>query len=431
MSIFCISDEIGISGFSLIQDTVSEVKTNFILTRYKKTNELLKQINVTNQRHLTPKCKKLLNEALKLKNKNERLVINKNKFKSRMRLAEKFADSINTEKLMSKLNKTTLEFFNSQIKCQKKPKGRRYSLNDKILSLSLYKNSPKGYRFLSTYFALPSKKTLTNLLYQVPFKAGINEHIINNLSHQASKLKPNNRLCSLVFDEMALKPSLKYSKKDDFIFGFENFGKDQQTCRFSDHVLGFLLRGINRKWKQAVAYYFCQSTTKTPQLVKCIKEVITAIQSTGLQLLTTVCDPGGTNSAAIKILTNETKNFCLQNETENHYFGLVINNQEIIPMFDPPHLLKTMRNNLITKDCIFTKNNKSYEASWDHIRRLFEFDIENESSGLRTLPKLNESHVIPEKIKKTRVSVADQTISQRVAATLRLMADYGKSNRVY
>lgn len=76
---------------------------------------------------------------------------------------------------------------------------------------------------------------------------------------------------------MALEPSLTYSKKDDFIYGFENFGNDQQTCRFSDHVLVFLLRGINKKWKQAIAYYFCQSTTKTPHLVNCIKEVITAI----------------------------------------------------------------------------------------------------------------------------------------------------------
>lgn len=42
------------------------------------------------------------------------------KFKSRLRLAKKFADSNNTEKLMSKLNTTTLEFFKSQIKSQKK-----------------------------------------------------------------------------------------------------------------------------------------------------------------------------------------------------------------------------------------------------------------------------------------------------------------------
>jgi len=134
-----------------------------------------------------------------------------------------------------------------------------------LLSLSIFKNSPKGYRFLSTIFSLPSKKTLNNLLNRAPFEAGINDHIIKNLTHQASKLNPNDRLCSLVFDKMAIDPFLTYSPKNDLIFGFEHFGNDQRSCKFSDHVLVILLRGINRKSKQPVAYYFCQSTTKTPQ----------------------------------------------------------------------------------------------------------------------------------------------------------------------
>ncbi|KAF0751084.1 Uncharacterized protein FWK35_00013063 [Aphis craccivora] len=101
IKIIC-SDEIGISGVSLIEDTVTE---------------------------------------------------------GPLRLAKKFAYSNNTEKLMSMLNTTTLEFFKSQIKSQtKKPKGRQYSLNDKILSLSLYKNSPKGYSFLSTILLYYPKK---------------------------------------------------------------------------------------------------------------------------------------------------------------------------------------------------------------------------------------------------------------------------------
>lgn len=341
---------------------------------------------------------------MKLKKKSERLRQNKNNFKTRVKLIEKFAKSPCTDKLMNKLNLTTLEFFKSQIKCQTtKPKGRRYSLQDKLLSLSIFKNSPKGYRFLSTIFSLPSKKTLNNLLNRVPFEAGINDHIIKNLTHQASKLKPNDQLCSLVFDEMAIDPSLTYSQRNDLIFGFENFGNNQQNCKFSDHVLVFLLRGINRKWKQPVAYYFCQSTTKTPQLVNCIKEVVTAVQSTGLNILTTVCDQGGTNSAAIKFLKNETNTSCIKNGVENSYFGFTINNHEIIPIFDPPHLLKTIRNNLITKNLVFFKNDKCFKASWDHIKALYEFDIKNEACGLRTLPKLSAAHVIPTRENKKDV----------------------------
>jgi len=55
-----------------------------------------------------------------------------------------------------------------QVRCQKrKPKGRRYDINEKVLALSLYKTSPKGYRYLSTLFALPSRKTLSGFLNKV------------------------------------------------------------------------------------------------------------------------------------------------------------------------------------------------------------------------------------------------------------------------
>lgn len=57
------------------------------------------------------------------------------------------------------------------------------------MSLSIYKNSSEGYKFLFTTFALPSKNILTNLLYRVLFEAGINLHIIQNLKYQDKKLK--------------------------------------------------------------------------------------------------------------------------------------------------------------------------------------------------------------------------------------------------
>jgi len=131
---------------------------------------------------------------------------------------------------------------------------------------------------------------------------------------------------------------------------------------------------------------------------------------------------------AIKFLKNETNTSCIKNGVENSYFGFTINNHEIIPIFYPPYLLKTIRNNLITKDLVFFKNDKCFKASWDHIKALYEFDIKNEACGLRTLPKLSAAHVIPEKIKNMCVSVASQTLSQHVAATLQLMANCGKFN---
>lgn len=43
-------------------------------------------------------------------------------------------------------------------------------------------------------------------------------------------------------------------------------------------------------------------------------------------------------------------------EKEKRCFGFEINNKEIVPLYDPPHLLKEIRNNLMTKDLTFTLN---------------------------------------------------------------------------
>lgn len=59
------------------------------------------------------------------------------------------------------VNETTIQLFLSQVRNQKlHPKGRRFTLDDKIFALSLFKQSGKSYRFISKILALPSRKTL-------------------------------------------------------------------------------------------------------------------------------------------------------------------------------------------------------------------------------------------------------------------------------
>nr|CAI5833258.1 unnamed protein product [Callosobruchus analis] len=71
------------------------------------------------------------------------------------------------------LNVPTLRFIVSQIRNQKlKAQGRRYSLDDKILALSIFKETGKGYRYLSKLFSLPSRRTLLSILNKIPFKCG-------------------------------------------------------------------------------------------------------------------------------------------------------------------------------------------------------------------------------------------------------------------
>lgn len=119
---------------------------------------------------------------------------------------------------------------------------------------------------------------------------------------------------------------------------------------FSNHVLVFMLRGIKKKWKQPIAYYFFNGTTKTNCLVMCIKQVISSFLTTSFQIIATVCDQGATIFAAIRKLKEETNIYCLNNNIENQYLGFLIEGFEVVPVFNPPHhLLKCIKNNMLTK----------------------------------------------------------------------------------
>lgn len=106
-----------------------------------------------------------------------------------------------------------------------------------------------------------------------------------------------------MFDKMSLEPGLKFNEKNDLMLGFENFG-DIVTKHYTNHVLVFMLKGISKKWKQPNTYYFCPGTTKTQMMVSCIKEVVTSVLRTGLNVVAIVCDQGSTNRSAINQLTN-------------------------------------------------------------------------------------------------------------------------------
>lgn len=55
-----------------------------------------------------------------------------------------------------------------------------------------------------------------------------------------------------------------------------------------------------------IAFGFCDSQTKSPQLVRCVKQIINAIHESGFKILATVCDQGSSNVAAINMLIQDT-----------------------------------------------------------------------------------------------------------------------------
>lgn len=178
-----------------------------------------------------------------------------------------------------------------------------------------------------------------------------------------------------------------------------------------------MLRGIFKNWKQPVAYYFVNGAMKAFKMKEIIVDVIRTAKAAGLTVVSTVCDQGTNNKSAIDALVRDT-----QSNVGTQDYVFEVDGQRIIPLYDVPHLLKTMRNTLLSRDIHFANENGFHKvARWKDIEKAWEYD--NGSHELRTMPKLTEFHVNKTKVKKMKVSVAAQVLSHSVAATLNLLVN--------
>lgn len=156
---------------------------------------------------------------------------------------------------------------------------------------------------------------------------------------------------------MALTPTLQYSRKQDVIKSVPDIGH-LRTADIADHVLVLMLKGIYKQWKQPVCFTFSSGPVKSITLKTLIQEVIQATQETGLKVIATVCDQGAANSAAINILIKTRKEAYVEAGIQDEYFGFLVNNYEIIPLYDVPHMFKGVRNNLLSKNLHFNYKGK-------------------------------------------------------------------------
>lgn len=129
--------------------------------------------------------------------------------------------------------------------------------------------------------------------------------------------------------------------------------------------------------------------------------------------------------SAINRLKRDTRRSQILNDApiNDEFFEIEIAaNQtlKLIHIYDVPHLMKCIRNNLMTKDLLFTIDGIQKHAKWSHFQELYTEDGLIPNSKM--LPRLTDQHIIPEKVKKMKVKYATQVFSQRVSSTMTFLA---------
>ena len=230
-------------------------------------------------------------------------------------------------------------------------------------------------------------------------KPGFSGSVIDALTLKVQAMDPIDRNVALVFDEMSIKQGLVYNEGTDSVEGFEDFGDVGQSRYIANHAIAFMVRGLASKWKQPVGYFLSSGPIKATILRSLTKQCIDKIDKTGLNVVALVCDQGSNNRSFIQHLEKVT--------IEKPY--IMHGNKQVFVFYDPPHLLKNVRNNLKKADLRVGEK----IVSWQHIVDFYNID---KMQMIQMAPKLKERHIELPPFSAMRVNLAAQVLSHSVAA---------------
>ncbi|KAG8232050.1 hypothetical protein J437_LFUL014426 [Ladona fulva] len=350
----------------------------------------LSYIDLTRRSQLTPRKIKLFKYAKKKERQLKRLQSSVGKFKMLIKATSSSKGSLSQVKdiIESSLSHNAAVLLGSQLKSAgKKPNGRRWTLEEKLLAVAIYKRSPKSYNLLRYLFTLPSRSSINKILHSIPFSPGINPQIFASLSHSLSQMEDCDRICVLMFDEMSIMEHCDYNASLDLIVGFEDYGCNRRSKCLAKYALLFMVCGVLRKWKQPIAFYFSASQTKSEMIVSLMEEVLQQCHEAGLHVIATVCDMGTNNVKAMRSMGSSI----------THPF-INFNNQTIFTIFDPPHLIKGTRNLLMAHDFMVPIPLKESVIlgmpSWSHIQDAHKHAAE--ATLFNPIHRITEEHVNPQ-----------------------------------
>ena len=304
-------------------------------------------------------------------------------------------------KPLDRIQKSNLKnFLVRQLEHDKKTRGNRYNCDEKMFALSLWHASPKCYRLLRTTFSLPSICTLRRSIQMIDMTPGFHANIFNSIKEKADTFNRKESLVAIAFDEMSIKTHLQYNERIDSVIVFEDLGNGERSDKLATYATVFMVRSIFGSWKQSVGYFLTSGPMNSTVITSKLKECIEKVVNCGLIPKVVICDQGPNNRGCHSRLgITEFQNFTHCGMTL--YF-----------MYDPPHLLKSIRNGLFNNGFYYNSN----LISFTYIKELYNIKREKK---IEIAGRLTEKHINLSTFSKMRVDYATQTLSHSVASGLR------------
>ncbi|XP_057322794.1 uncharacterized protein LOC130666107 [Microplitis mediator] len=310
--------------------------------------------------------------------------------------------------------------------------GERYTKNEIIFSLNIFKRSPKCYRFLQSLFQLPSEKTLKRSFADIKLHPGFNDIIFPALDKATSRsVDKLDAYCAIFVDETSVKKRVTFTEGDDSVTGFHDDGNGCRKPDLADHVTVFMLQQLHGHGKQPLSFHFTKGPMSTEVLKSLITQLIERIVAANkIKIVAMVSDQGSTNKGAFNLLINDT----VDGHYTRNFFTVSTSTEKIYIFYDGAHLMKTTKtcfsgafDNWVREDQANNKRNEyegriihlgSEKAYWRDVVDYYETDPNCH---------LTEDHIYSNNKVKMNVGKAAQVLS---ATTARNLIKRGRSNPI-
>lgn len=303
----------------------------------------------------------------------------------------------------------------------------QYNETLRIFSITLHSLSPKGYAYVREKFKnnLPHPSTIrTWYANSSNGEPGISKDSLENLKNLVDeyKLKNEEIYCTLAFDEMSMRRHVQWSDTQKKFIGHISYGSipgDAEYLPVANNALVFMVNGINVPFNVPVAFHFI-NCLQAHEKAALLKIVLTAVSQTGLKIIVIIFDGLVTNIRTCVLLGatfNVDKNF-------RPYIINPVTGANVYLLFDPPHMVKLMRNCLGDYKTLYCDDGT--EIHW----KFFENLVQLQSKCDIVTHKLTKQHTAFER-NIMNVALATQTLSESVARSIEMLSLYSKTSHMF
>jgi Transposase protein len=192
-----------------------------------------------------------------------------------------------------------------------------------------------AYKLLSSTFQLPSVPVLSAWLRNKQNDTGFETSLITALQSKVQGMCTRDKTCVLLIDEMSTKSNLYFNSAANKIIGFEDLGDGDRTRTVACSVLVFMVSGLATRWKQPLSFFFVGTSCAASKVKQLLYKCFAKTEAFGLNVIAIISDQGSNFYQLCNLLAVTI---------ERPFFEF--NGKPYFYLFDSPHLLKSIRNNL-------------------------------------------------------------------------------------